>query len=272
MKYYMFDEYIGKKEKKLNKKKVFRTIILVIIIAVIITFIILYDNNRQFREISDKYIFRKEVHENNLPIIEYDSSKNNNIFAFDKYIGILEENTLKIYNQYSRKEEELTVEISNPIIDTNNKHLAVAEKGGNKIYSISSKKINWEKEIEGNISGISINKEGYTDGNGKLAGDMIYDVNMGIDKSNTIVDPMDLLRHKKMEDKNYSDLLVPLFKKGKFVGKHMDTMEIQKQAQIGLESLDETQKRTLNPHTYPVGLEKALSDKRSKMIAELRGI
>ena len=117
-----------------------------------------------------------------------------------------------------------------------------------------------------------LNVRRYMDENGKLAGDMIYDINMGVDASNTIVDPMDLLRQKKMQDKKYEDLLVPLFRGGKFVGKSVDTMTAQKIAKAGLDSLDETQKRTLNPHTYPVGLEKTLSDKRSKMVAKLRGI
>ena len=49
-------------------------------------------------------------------------------------------------------------------------------------------------------------------------------------------------------------------------------MDAQKRAKIELDSLDETQKRTLNAHTYPVGLEKSLSIKRSKMVAELRGL
>ena len=39
-----------------------------------------------------------------------------------------------------------------------------------------------------------------------------------------------------------------------------------------LETLDETQKRTLNPHTYPVGLERTLNEYRTKMVAKLRGI
>lgn len=117
-----------------------------------------------------------------------------------------------------------------------------------------------------------LNVKRYVDKSGKLAGDMIYDINRGIDSTSTIVDPMDNLRRKKLGDKKSSDLLVPLFKSGKFVGQSFSALKAQKLAKVGLESLDETQKRTLNPHTYPVGLELSLNEYRTKLVAELRGI
>ena len=41
---------------------------------------------------------------------------------------------------------------------------------------------------------------------------------------------------------------------------------------VGLETLDETQLRMLNPHTYPVGLELGLNERRRALVAELRHI
>lgn len=117
-----------------------------------------------------------------------------------------------------------------------------------------------------------LNIRRFFDKQGKLAGDMIYDVNLGVDKCATIVDPMDIFRRKNLSEYEYVDLLKPLFKNGKFVGEHITTLEAQKNALKNLETLDETQKRTLNPHTYPVGLEASLSKYRNKMIAHLRGI
>ena len=117
-----------------------------------------------------------------------------------------------------------------------------------------------------------LNVRRFVDESGKLAGDMIYDVQRGIDNSNTIVDPMDILRRKKLGHNESFDLLRPLFKKGKFVGKKVSTMDSQKLAKESLDSLDETQKRTLNPHTYPVGIERSLNEDRVKMVAELRGL
>ena len=38
-----------------------------------------------------------------------------------------------------------------------------------------------------------------------------------------------------------------------------------------LGKLDESQKRLLNPHTYPVGLEEGMWHRRAALVAELRG-
>ena len=46
----------------------------------------------------------------------------------------------------------------------------------------------------------------------------------------------------------------------------------RERAAAGLDRLDETQLRMLNPHTYPVGLEAGLSDRRRGLVAELRHI
>ena len=117
-----------------------------------------------------------------------------------------------------------------------------------------------------------LNIRRYYDKNGKLAGDMIYDVNNGIDSREIIVDPMDNLRRKKLAGNKFYDLLQPIFRNGKYVGKHTSALQAQKVAKKSLQSLDETQKRTLNPHTYPVGIEYALNNQRNKMVSELRGI
>ena len=71
----------NKEFKKLNKKKVYITIIIIILIIGGITSSILYSNNKQFMDFVDKYIFRKDVKENNLPYVEVDFSKQTNIFA-----------------------------------------------------------------------------------------------------------------------------------------------------------------------------------------------
>lgn len=166
MEYYMFNGFSnGSKssntKKELNKKKVWKTVIILLCIALIISFMVLYTTNEKCREIFDKYVFRKEVQENNLPYIEMDSSKNINVCAYDKFIGILEQNVLKIYNKSGNQEHSLEIEISNPIFQSNGEYLCIAEKKGQKIYLIKNKNIIWQNEIEGNISSININKNGY---------------------------------------------------------------------------------------------------------------
>ena len=61
----------------------------------------------------------------------------------------------------------------------------------------------------------------YFDKNNKLSGDMIYDINDGVDKSSIIVDPNDGLRRKHLnpynqnsKTKSYIDLLEPIIVNG----------------------------------------------------------
>jgi hypothetical protein len=56
---------------------------------------------------------------------------------------------------------ELSVNISVPLVDTNEKYMAIAEKDGQKIYLISGENILWDTSIEGSISEINVNKNGY---------------------------------------------------------------------------------------------------------------
>lgn len=127
----------------------------------LITFVVLYQNNGNVRNFFDVYIFRKIINEEKVPSIEIDNSKNINAFAYHKYLVVLEENLLKVYNKSGNEETRLNVEISNPIYEANGDYLCVAEKGGQKLYLICNKNILWQKDIEGNISSINVNKNGY---------------------------------------------------------------------------------------------------------------
>ena len=157
----MKDFWEEPKEKKINKKKIIITIITLIIVAAIAGITITYINNKEARTWIDKNILQKEKTQNNLTSIEIEDENNSNIYAFNKYIGILNKNNFKIYNNAGKEEKELTLEISKPIFNQSNRYLAVAEEKGQKIYLIADKDILWEREIEGNISQISINKNGY---------------------------------------------------------------------------------------------------------------
>lgn len=81
--------WIEPEEKKVNKKKIIMATIVAIIIIFLIVLAILYANNKDARNWIDKNIFRKEKTQNNLPAIEIDESNNSNIYAFNKYIGVI---------------------------------------------------------------------------------------------------------------------------------------------------------------------------------------
>ena len=158
-----FDKYKSTHyKKKLNKKKV--TVIVVILIIILIISILagIYMCNKTFRNGVDKYIFRKNIQENNGPIMELPAQiEDNNILVYNNYIGILNKSILSVYNSNGKKEKELEVEISNCIYDTENRFLAMAEKEGSKLELISGTDILWKKNIEGNIEHIFVNKNGY---------------------------------------------------------------------------------------------------------------
>ncbi len=147
--------------KKINKKRMVIFISIFIILLLLIIIAILYMNNKQIRDWIDVKILQKEKTQNNLPSIEIEEIDNSNIYAFNRYIGILDENNFEIYDSVGNKQDTLTIEITRPIFNANNRYLVIAEEKGQKIYLIEDKNILWESDIEGNISQVTINKNGY---------------------------------------------------------------------------------------------------------------
>ncbi len=148
-------------KEKMNPKTIIIITILIILLIAILSVVIIYYNNQEMREWVDKNIFRKEVMQDNVSTIEMKESENANIYAFNKYIGILNKNQFIIYGSTGNKEKELEVEVSSPIFDSANRFLVMAEKKGKKLYLITDKEITWEAEVEGNISQVHVNKNGY---------------------------------------------------------------------------------------------------------------
>lgn len=147
--------------RSLNWRKVFKLLICIFIILLIIAFCVLYEKNEPTRVFFDKYIFRKHVSENNLPTIDLDSSSSYKFYAYNDKILSLTKNTLTFYNKSGNKEHDLNIEITNPIFESNNNYLCIAEKDGQNLYLISGNNIVWQKSLEGNISNVSLNKNGY---------------------------------------------------------------------------------------------------------------
>lgn len=111
----------------------------------------------------------------------------------------------------------------------------------------------------------------YFGSDGKLAGDMVYDMSIGVNTDEVIVDPQDPLRRKELKGKRYEQLLEPLARDGKVVVPSDDfsAMAARERAKRQLSLLDETQLRMLNPHTYPVGMDVGMQERRVKLAHEL---
>ena len=150
-----------RKDRKLNKKKIYILIAVFIIAIIIATIAIIYNANKNFRNFMDKYIFRKDVTEENVPVVELEYNSNTNIFSYGKYICVLAENNLNKYNSSGKKEKEVKIEINNPIYDVEGKYLVIGENGSQKLCLISDDHIIWEKNVDGNLNKVTVNKNGY---------------------------------------------------------------------------------------------------------------
>lgn len=149
-------------KKIINKKKITISIITIILIIILISITVIYYVNKEAREWIDKNILRKEIMQDKAITIELKGEQEtNNIYVFDKNIGILNKNKFTIYNSTGNKEKELEIQISNPIFNSANRFIAIAEKKGQKVYLMTDKEITWENSVDGNITQVYVNKNGY---------------------------------------------------------------------------------------------------------------
>lgn len=147
--------------KRINRKKIIITTIVVTVIVLVGIVVGTYCTNEAVRGWIDKFIFRKEVLQDSVATIDLKEGQNANVYAFNKYIGILDQAKFTVYSNSGSKEKELDVQISNPLYSSANRFLAIAEKGGQKFYLITDKDVSWDATVEGNISQVFVNKNGY---------------------------------------------------------------------------------------------------------------
>lgn len=147
--------------KRINRKKIIITTIVVTAIVLVGIAVGTYCTNEAVRGWIDKFIFRKEVLQDSVATIDLKEGQNANVYAFNKYIGILDQAKFTVYSNSGSKEKELDVQISNPLYSSANRFLAIAEKGGQKFYLITDKDVSWDATVEGNISQVFVNKNGY---------------------------------------------------------------------------------------------------------------
>lgn len=146
---------------KLKTKKSSKTFSFAIIIFFIVFLTARYITDEDFRKLIDVNILKKEVAESTLTTIDVDLESNSNIFAYDKYIAILSKNKLSKYTKDGKNVAQLDINISIPLVDSNGKYMVIAENNGQKIYLVSGTDIIWEKNVEGNITEVSVNENGY---------------------------------------------------------------------------------------------------------------
>ena len=162
MKLIEFKEYNNINENKaLNKKKIAITIIVAIIIIIITMFILLYIYNKNFRNWADMHVLMKNVTEGTLSSIDIDVGKSSSIYAYDKYVAILDEAKIRIYNSSAKEVNSIDMSVNNPILKSNGKYLVIGEKGKQKIHLVSGTKSVWDADVEGSITRAAVNENGY---------------------------------------------------------------------------------------------------------------
>lgn len=156
----MRDFWKEPEKKRINKRKLVISIVIILVLILFLVVVILYNANSDIRYWIDKNILNKEVLQNNTTTIDLED-ENSKVYAFNSHIGVLSKNKFDIYNSSGNSEAQLNMEITNPIFNSSNRFLAVGENEGQKLYVVEDKEIAWETKIEGNISQIHINKNGY---------------------------------------------------------------------------------------------------------------
>jgi nicotinate phosphoribosyltransferase len=112
----------------------------------------------------------------------------------------------------------------------------------------------------------------YSGDKGFLA-DAIYDEETGLPSPAEIVDPLDMTRRRRIPaGAAGEDLLVPVMREGRIVHQAPPLADVRQRAQVQLGRLHAGIKRFVNPHQYPVGLERNLFDVRTRLILEARGM
>ena len=111
----------------------------------------------------------------------------------------------------------------------------------------------------------------YCDADGCMAGDMIYDVGNPPGDEPQMIDPADSTRRKRFAaDDRFEELLVPVVRAGERVYDTRLLDDIARRAGEQVAALDPSVRRFLNPHSYPVGLERGVHALRMKLIVLAR--
>lgn len=145
---------------KNNVKRIISLVIASIIFLIITIMVGMYIGNSSFRLWIDKNVLKRNIAEEELPTIDIEESKNTSVYAYGNYIAIIEDNTLSIYNKSTKKLETIDVSITTPKFASNGNYLLVADEGKSSMYLIYNDSLQWEKEVEGKIAQVTVNKNG----------------------------------------------------------------------------------------------------------------
>ncbi len=109
------------------------------------------------------------------------------------------------------------------------------------------------------------------EGPGGFLADAIHDLDLGLPAAPVIVDPLDVTRRREVPAGTPGeDLLVPILRGGRRVYDPPPLAGSRERARAQVARLHPGVTRFVNPHLYPVGLERALSERRVELVLAAR--
>lgn len=147
--------------KRINKKRIAVLIFIALIIIAIASTVASYTWNEEFRDFWDYSVLRKEVESSEVQSIYLEKDDLKFSYSYYRKFVILEKNVLKCYNQDANLENQFDIKISNPLYNDSNRFLVIGERDGKKLYLINENNIAWQKDLDGEISQVYVNKNGY---------------------------------------------------------------------------------------------------------------
>jgi nicotinate phosphoribosyltransferase len=145
-----------------------------------------------------------------------------------------------------------------------------------KLAAIRTEAGEWDYKLKLSEQAIKVSTPGiqqvrrFKDSKGFVS-DMIFNLETPVTGKATMVDPYDFTKNRSFEESaSYEDLLVPIFDSGKLIYKLPSVHETRARVQEQLSGFYKGITRFVNPHTYPVGLEKGLFDLKTDLILKLR--
>ena len=112
----------------------------------------------------------------------------------------------------------------------------------------------------------------FVDADGRFRADMIYDEALApAGPGGLIVDPADVL-HMRSIDATWAarELVEPVMRDGHRLAASPPLADIRARGRAQVAALHPAIRRLLNPHVYPVGLERSLHDRRTQLILDQR--
>lgn len=108
---------------------------------------------------------------------------------------------------------------------------------------------------------------------GRFVADVIYDIEDGVTDAQTMFDIRDPERTYPVVAGSHDseDLLVPIYRAGKLVYDVPSATDARARTLAQLGQLDSSLRRLYEPATYPVGLDRAVHDRKQHLVTRARG-